>query len=121
MPCCARWPRRSSAALAVGATRWRIVRVHLLPTRSSRCWYATLQTGWALLGVTGLAFLGLAGAPSEPEWGAMLAEARIALPAGWWVAAAPAVAITLAVWSVNALGDGLVSRQGAKQGKAQTN
>jgi peptide/nickel transport system permease protein len=100
------------AARVVGATPWRIARVHLLPNAFEPLLvYATLQAGWALLGVTGLAFLGLAGAPSDPEWGAMLAEARIALPAGWWAAAAPAVAITLAAWAINTLGDGLVSRR----------
>jgi peptide/nickel transport system permease protein len=98
------------AAEAIGATRARIVVRHLLPNAlGALLVYATLQAGWALLGVTGLAFLGLAGPPAAPEWGGMLAEARLALPAAPWVAAAPAVAITLAVWSVNALGDALAA------------
>jgi ABC-type dipeptide/oligopeptide/nickel transport system permease subunit len=99
------------AAEAIGATRMRLLLVHLVPNAAGPLLvYATLQAGWALLGVTGLAFLGLAGPPSAPEWGSMLAEARLALPAAPWVAAVPAAAITLAVWSVNVLGDALHER-----------
>lgn len=99
------------AAEAIGATRQRVLLVHLLPNAGAPLLvYATLQLGWSLLGVTGLAFLGLAGGPSIPEWGSMLAEARLALPAAPWVATAPAAAITATVFAVNVLGDALVDR-----------
>jgi ABC-type dipeptide/oligopeptide/nickel transport system permease subunit len=102
------------AAEAIGATRRRVLLVHLLPNAGGTLLvYATLQVGWSLLGVTGLAFLGLAGGPAIPEWGSMLAEARLALPAAPWVATAPAVAITATVFAVNVLGDAMVDRYAA--------
>lgn len=69
---------------------------------------ATLGLGTAILEVAGLAFLGVAGQPYEPEWGNMLRIAKDSLhraPACTWIG--PGLAITLTVLGFSLLGDGL--------------
>jgi peptide/nickel transport system permease protein len=69
---------------------------------------ATLGLGTAILEVAGLAFMGVAGQPYDPEWGNMLRIAKDSLnraPACTWIG--PGLAITLTVLGFSLLGDGL--------------
>ena len=50
-------------------------------------------------------FLGMGAQPPAPEWGAMIAEARLYLPDAWWYALAPGLAIFFVVMGFNVLGD----------------
>ena len=65
---------------------------------------ATIGLGTAIIGTSGLSFLGMGPQPPTAEWGLMLAEGRNYLYNAWWIAVWPGVAITLAVIAVNALG-----------------
>lgn len=68
---------------------------------------ASLSVGTAVLEVAGLSFLGLGGDLTEPEWGAMLAQARDYRGTNLWFALGPGAAISLTVLGCNLLGDGL--------------
>lgn len=73
------------AARALGHTRWRILRQHILPN-AMRPLIAifTMAIGQSIVWASGLAFLGLGVAPPSPEWGALLDAGRpYVLQAGW--------------------------------------
>jgi peptide/nickel transport system permease protein len=96
------------AALALGVRPWRVLLQHVLPNiASSIIVRTTLSMGFTILTAAALGFLGLGAQPPIPEWGRTIAEARQYLPAAWWYAAAPGMAIFVVVLSFNMLGDGL--------------
>jgi peptide/nickel transport system permease protein len=96
------------AAVASGMGRGRIVLRHILPNAAGPVIVAaTLGAGTVILLESSLSFLGLGVQPPTPSWGSMVFEGRDALASAWWVSAFPALAITLAVVSLNLVGDGL--------------
>jgi peptide/nickel transport system permease protein len=69
---------------------------------------ASLNMGWAILNAAGLSFIGLGVRPPTPEWGIMVAEGANYIVSGeWWLALFPGLALMLAVFTFNLLGDGL--------------
>ena len=69
---------------------------------------ATLGVGDVILLEAGLSFLGLGVRPPTPEWGIMVAEgARFIASGEWWIALFPGLALMIAVFSFNLLGDAL--------------
>lgn len=96
------------AAVASGSGRGRIVLRHILPNAAgSVVVAATLNAGTVILLESSLSFLGLGVQPPTPSWGSMVFEGRDALATAWWVSAAPALAITIAVVALNLVGDGV--------------
>ncbi|HND56149.1 MAG TPA: ABC transporter permease [Pirellulaceae bacterium] len=96
------------ASRAVGGSGWHIMTRVILPGLASPVTVlATLGLGSAILEVAGLSFLGVGGDPSEPEWGAMLAQAKDYLSKSVWPALGPGAAISLTILGFNLLGDGL--------------
>lgn len=96
-------------AQVAGASRWRIMRRHIVPNVINT-WMvlASLTVGVVIILEATLSFLGMGVRPPDPAWGSMIAEARIPLIAGDWVpVAAPAVPIALTVLAFNLLGDWL--------------
>ncbi len=96
------------AARAIGASDLRIITRHIIPGCVAP--YLVILTG--LIGVAiitegALGFLGLSVPPPTPTWGEMLSTAVGELSRAPHVAIAPGVAITLAVFSFNVLGDAL--------------
>jgi peptide/nickel transport system permease protein len=92
-----------AGAHAIGAGRMRIATRHLLPNAVSvMARYSAVLFAYAVLNSAGLAFLGFS-EPGEPEWGAMLSEARMTFRASPWPALASGVAITVLVWGALAL------------------
>lgn len=68
----------------------------------------SLNMGWAILNAAGLSFIGLGVRPPTPEWGIMVAEGASYIISGeWWLALFPGLALMLAVFCFNLLGDGL--------------
>ncbi len=68
----------------------------------------SLTMGYAILNAAGLSFIGLGVRPPTPEWGIMVAEGATTIMSGeWWVALFPGLALMLAVFCFNLLGDGL--------------
>jgi len=68
----------------------------------------SLNLGWAILNAAGLSFIGLGVRPPTAEWGIMVAEGANYIVSGeWWLAIFPGVALMLAVFTFNLLGDGM--------------
>ena len=68
----------------------------------------SLTMGYAILNAAGLSFIGLGVRPPTPEWGIMVAEGSGSIISGeWWIALFPGLALMLAVFCFNLIGDGL--------------
>lgn len=68
----------------------------------------SLNMGWAILNAAGLSFIGLGVQAPTAEWGIMVAEGAGYIVSGeWWLAMFPGLALMLAVFTFNLLGDGL--------------
>ncbi len=92
------------AARASGGNSVWITSRHLLPNSLPQlASFAGTYVAWTFLAVTTLTFLGLAGDPSIPEWGALLDSSRLHLQSAPRLAAAPALAISLTVLAVHAI------------------
>jgi hypothetical protein len=80
----------------------------------------SLTMGYAILNAAGLSFIGLGVRPPTPEWGIMVAEGAGFIVSGeWWIAFFPGLALMLAVFCFNLLGDGCATssiRSGAPEG-----
>ncbi len=97
-----------TAARALGATPKRILFRHILPNVVSPIIVKmSLDMGFAILTVAGLGFIGIGVRPPTPEWGTLLSVSRSYMPDYWWTAMAPGMAMFLAVFGFNLLGDGL--------------
>ena len=97
------------AARVGGSGHARVLRVFLLPNiLPSLVVQASVNLGWAVLNTAGLSFIGLGVRAPTPEWGIMVAEgAQFIVSGRWWIAAFPGLALMLAVFCFNLLGDGL--------------
>ena len=97
------------AARALGARDLRIVIRHIIPNcMAIFIILFTLNLGYAIIVEATLTFLGVGVPPDVPSWGGMLAEGGIAyIRDAPWLAIAPGVALSLAVFGVNLLGDAL--------------
>jgi len=97
------------AATAVGAGDFRIILRHIMPNLMSIFIILfSLNLGYAIIVESTLTFLGVGVPPDVPSWGGMLAEGGFAyIKDAPWLAIAPGVALALAVFSINLLGDAL--------------
>lgn len=99
----------ADAARTLGNPTWRIVLIHLLPNcLPPLIVQATLSTGFALLTMASLSFIGLGIQPPQSEWGVMTAEGASQIVTGeWWLFLFPGLAIMISVLAFNLIGDGL--------------
>ncbi|MEM7319683.1 MAG: ABC transporter permease [Pseudomonadota bacterium] len=67
----------------------------------------TLDMGFVIIIASSLSFLGLGVQPPTPDLGSMVAEGARYLPDSWWMTVFPGLAILVAVFGFNLLGDGL--------------
>jgi glutathione transport system permease protein len=96
------------AATSAGASRRRLMFVHILPgTLSGVIIYFTMRIGTSIITAAALSFLGLGAQPPTPEWGAMLAESRDYIGVADHMTLFPGIAIFLTVLFFNLFGDGL--------------
>jgi peptide/nickel transport system permease protein len=96
------------AARASGKGRFRITVEHVLPNIVSVIVVqATIQFAIAILAEAALSYLGLGTQPPNPSWGRMLNEAQTLIYTAPQLAIFPGIAIALAVFGLNLLGDGL--------------
>lgn len=96
------------AARSVGASRRRLMFVHIMPgTLSGVIVYFTMRIGTSIITAASLSFLGLGAQPPTPEWGAMLAESRDYIGVADHMTLFPGIAIFLTVLFFNLFGDGL--------------
>ena len=97
------------AARLAGNGNVRLIAVHLFPNALPPAMVqVSLNLGWAILNAAGLSFIGLGVRPPEPEWGILVAEGAQYIVSGeWWVSFFPGMALMLAVFTFNLLGDAL--------------
>jgi peptide/nickel transport system permease protein len=96
------------AAEVVGAGQGRVVFRHILPNALTPLIVkVSMDIGFAILTAAGLSFIGIGAQPPTPEWGAMVNTGRQFMPDWWWYATFPGLAIFLAVFGFNLLGDGV--------------
>ena len=97
-----------AAAQGLGAGWPRIVFRHILPNvLAPLIVQASVSLAFAILIEASLSYLGLGTQPPDPSWGTMLNEGRTYLETAPWMSIFPGLAIMLAVFGFNLLGDGL--------------
>jgi peptide/nickel transport system permease protein len=97
------------AARAMGLGHGRIVLCYVLPNvMATITILATIGLGAIILAESSLSFLGFGVPPPYPSWGAMLSgSGRSYMYRAPWMAVWPGLAISLAVFGFNMLGDAL--------------
>jgi peptide/nickel transport system permease protein len=96
------------AARAIGNPNTRILWRHILPNcLSPLIVQASFIFAEAVLGEATLSFLGAGAPPEIPSWGSMLNDSKNVLRQAPWTMLFPGAAITLTVFALNLLGDGL--------------
>jgi peptide/nickel transport system permease protein len=94
-------------ARVAGLSRFTLIRRHVVMNITNNLIVlGTLSFGTAVLVSSALSFLGLGTEPPQPDWGNMLAEAT-QYPTAWWMLVFPGAALTIAVLSLNSIGDWL--------------
>jgi ABC-type dipeptide/oligopeptide/nickel transport system permease subunit len=97
-----------TASRALGESSMGILMRRILPNSlTPLVVQGTLDIGAAVLGIAALAFIGVTGDLSNPEWGSMIGLERNQLFNAPWIILAPGLAITITVLAFNLLGDGL--------------
>jgi peptide/nickel transport system permease protein len=97
------------AARLSGNGEYRILLAQILPNiMPIMIVQMSLTMGYAILNAAGLSFIGLGVRPPDAEWGIMVAEGAAFMVSGeWWIAFFPGLALMIAVFCFNLLGDGL--------------
>jgi peptide/nickel transport system permease protein len=97
------------AARLSGNGEFRILLAQILPNiMPIMIVQMSLTMGYAILNAAGLSFIGLGVRPPDAEWGIMVAEGAAFMVSGeWWIAFFPGLALMIAVFCFNLLGDGL--------------
>jgi peptide/nickel transport system permease protein len=97
------------AARALGASHETIILRHVLPNVfAPMIILATVNVGAVILIEAALSFLGFGVPPPRPSWGGMLSSAGLVhMLRAPWLALWPGVALSLAVFATNMLGDAL--------------
>jgi peptide/nickel transport system permease protein len=97
------------SAIALGSSRIRIILTDVLPnSMTPLIVQATIYTGYGILWVASLSFIGLGAKLPIPEWGLMIAEGRQYIVSGeWWMTVFPGLFIMLGVTGFTLIGDGI--------------
>lgn len=96
------------AARSMGASTMRIIVRHLLPnTLGVIIVYSTLMMPSFIMNESFLSFLGLGVSAPNASWGTLVSEGVRGMELFPWQLLAPAIAMTLFLFSMNFLGDGL--------------
>ncbi|MDR7418423.1 MAG: ABC transporter permease [Armatimonadota bacterium] len=97
-----------TAARALGSPDSRIMFRHIFPNLVGPLTVqVTFSMAAAILTAGGLSFLGLGVRPPTPEWGYMLAQARVYMRVAPHLITYPGVALAVVVLGINLLGDAL--------------
>lgn len=98
----------AQAASALGASRWRILTRHFLPSMTSSL---TVQASYvlstAIITEASLSFLGAGVPPPTPSWGAEISSGKTYLFTAPWMLWPAVIALTTLVLAVSLLGDRL--------------
>lgn len=93
---------------SINSGNFYILTRHMLPCIAAElAVLSTLDTGWAILNISTLSFLGLGVQAPTPEWGAMLNEAKNVMISNPEQMIVPGIAVVVLVGAFNLLGDSL--------------
>ncbi|MEU6093703.1 ABC transporter permease [Streptomyces sp. NPDC047079] len=96
------------AAKALGASRGRIIRKHILPNSiTSVLVYGTSNVGIAIVAEASLSYLGVGVDPQVAEWGNMIAAGRNFMGVKDFMWTSPSIAIVITALGFILLGNGL--------------
>ncbi|GAA1749226.1 ABC transporter permease [Nonomuraea bangladeshensis] len=103
------------AARTLGLSGPRIMFRHILPNIAPTV-IATFLLDFvgALIGLSGLSFLGLGTPPGTPDWGAMLQEGQALLTVNPWMSLAPGLMIIVTAAGVTLIGDWMYDRYSSR-------
>ncbi|MDR1356002.1 MAG: ABC transporter permease [Propionibacteriaceae bacterium] len=96
------------AAKYMGLPAWRIIIRHILPNISSLMVVnLTLGVGYAVLGETGLSFLGLGVQAPDTSLGTLIGEGASMATTYSWIFLTPSAVLVFLVFCITAMGDGI--------------
>lgn len=96
------------AAQAAGASHVRIIARHVLPNcLATYIVLVTTNVSYAIVVEAALSFLGVGAPADEPSWGGMLTAGTQAIESAPWMIFFPGLAISVAVFALNLLGDSI--------------
>ena len=96
------------AAISIGLPQWRIIRRHIIPnTLGPVIVYTTLTIPNVMLLEAFLSFLGLGVQPPESSWGVLISRGVETMEEYPWLLIYPALALSITLFALNFLGDGL--------------
>jgi ABC-type dipeptide/oligopeptide/nickel transport system permease subunit len=96
------------AAMAAGCSHTRVIVRHILPNcLATYIVLVTTNVSYAIVVEASLSFIGAGAPPDEPSWGGMLTAGTQAMENAPWLVFFPGVAISLAVFGLNLLGDAI--------------
>ncbi|MBL6687425.1 MAG: ABC transporter permease [Pseudomonadales bacterium] len=101
------------AAQARGESVWVILLAEILPNiRDALMVEAAMRWSWMLLAFSALSFLGFGVTPPTPDWGLMIANARIYMPLAPWPVLLPMIALSSLIIGINLMADALAKSLG---------
>jgi oligopeptide transport system permease protein len=96
------------AAVVMGLSRWQIIRLHVIPNvLGPIIVYTTLTVPNVILLESFLSFLGLGVQPPASSWGQLIAFGVETMEEYPWLLIWPALVLSVTLFSLNFLGDGL--------------
>jgi len=96
------------AAVSLGLSRWAIIRRHLIPnTLGPVIVYTTLTIPSVMLLEAFLSFLGLGIQPPQSSWGLLISYGVETMEEYPWLLIFPGLTLSITLFSLNFLGDGL--------------
>jgi peptide/nickel transport system permease protein len=108
------------AAVAMGASPWRVMLVHILPNAAAPILVATaLAVGEVIKFESVLSFLGLGIQPPVPSWGNMLTNAQELIWTAPRLALWPGLLILATVAACNLFADAIVDRLDPRGGRSR--
>ncbi len=96
------------SAELIGASKAHILFKEILPNCFGQVFTKmSLDMGWIILSGATLGAVGMGEQPPTPSLGNMVADGAKYMPAQWWIAVMPAIAIMILVLGFNLMGDGI--------------
>jgi peptide/nickel transport system permease protein len=96
------------AAIAQGASDWRLMRSEILPNViTTVIVFFPLMIATTMLTEAALSFLSIGVQPPDASWGTIINDGQNVLYTRPWVAISPGIAIVIVVLTLNVFGDGL--------------
>jgi len=96
------------AAISLGLSRWTIIRRHLIPNAiSPLIVYSTLTIPSVMLLEAFISFLGLGVQAPASSWGSLISDGVETMEEYPWLLIYPGLALSITLFSLNFLGDGL--------------